>query len=59
MTQIRAGRTGELEALKSQMRVTASDGSDSAAAYRDLGLPLVDGLEAFAAGDHRSAVEHL
>jgi tetratricopeptide (TPR) repeat protein len=59
MTQIRAGRTGELEALKSQMRVTANDGSDSAAAYRDLGLPLVDGLEAFAAGDHRIAVEHL
>ena len=59
MTQIRAGRTAELEALKSQMRVTAMDGSDSAAAYRDLGLPLVAGLEAFAAGDHRSAVEHL
>jgi tetratricopeptide (TPR) repeat protein len=59
MTQIRAGRTGELEALKSQMRVTANDCSDSAAAYRDLGLPLVAGLEAFAAGDHCSAVEHL
>lgn len=57
MTQIRAGRTAELESLKSQMRVTANDGSDSAAAYRDLGLPLVAGLEAFAAGDHRSAVE--
>ena len=59
MTQIRVGRTVELEALKSQMRVTASDGGDSAAAYRDLGLPLVAGLEAFAEGDHRSAVEHL
>lgn len=59
MTQIRAGRTSELEALKSQMRVTASDGGDSSAAYRDLGLPLVAGLEAFAAGDHRDAVEHL
>jgi hypothetical protein len=59
MTQMRAGRTAELEALKSQMRVTAMDGSDSAAAYRDLGLPLVAGLEAFAAGDHSSAVEHL
>ncbi|MGE3703023.1 MAG: tetratricopeptide repeat protein [Hyphomicrobiaceae bacterium] len=59
MTQIRAGRTAELEALKSQMRVTASDGSCSAAAYRDLGLPLVAGLEAFSAGDHCSAVEHL
>ena len=59
MTQIRVGRTVELEALKSQMRVTASDGGNSAAAYRDLGLPLVAGLEAFAEGDHRSAVEHL
>jgi hypothetical protein len=59
MTQIRAGRTTELEALKSQMGVTANDGSDSAMAYRDLGLPLVAGLEAFAAGDYRSALEHL
>jgi tetratricopeptide (TPR) repeat protein len=59
MTQIRAGRTAELEALKSQMRITAVDGSDSAAAYRDLGLPLVAGLEAFAGGNYRSAVEHL
>ena len=59
MTQIRAGRTAELEALKSQMRVTANESSDSSAAYRDLGLPLVAGLEAFTAGDNRSAVEHL
>lgn len=59
MTQIRANRTAELEALKAQMRETANDGSDSAPAYRDLGLPLVAGLEAFAAGDHSSALEHL
>jgi hypothetical protein len=59
MTQIRAGRMAELEVLKTQMRATATDGSDAAAAYRDLGLPLVAGLEAFAASDHRSAVEHL
>jgi tetratricopeptide (TPR) repeat protein len=59
MTQMRAGRTTELEALKSKMRVTANDSSDSAAAYRDLGLPLVAGLEAFVSGDYRAAVENL
>ena len=59
MTQIRAGRTSELDALKAQMRVTAANGTDSSAAYRDLGLPLVAGLEAFGAGNYRAAVEHM
>ena len=41
------------------MRETAADGTELAAIYRDIGLPVVEGLTAFHHGAYAQAVEHL
>ena len=59
MSAIRAGRGADLDALRGAMRRTAASGTEAAAAYRDIGLPAVDGLAAYAAGDFARAAEML
>ena len=59
MATVRADQTAELEALLASMRATALSGAASAADYRDIGLPLVDGLVAFTRGAYADAVAHL
>ncbi|MFM9942784.1 MAG: tetratricopeptide repeat protein [Hyphomicrobiaceae bacterium] len=59
MTAIRAGSGAEVERLLTGMRRTVNEGAESAAIYRDIGLPAVQGLAAFHAGAYADAVEHL
>ncbi len=59
MTALRAGRNAEVERLLTGMRATAAAGTDSSAAYRDIGLPIVHGLAAFDRGQYAQTVEHL
>ena len=59
MTALRAGEGGEVERLLSAMRRTAAEGTESAPIYRDIGLPVVQGLAAFHRRDYAQAVEHL
>lgn len=59
MTALRAGDGAEIERLLAAMRTTASDGTEAAPAYRDIGLPVVQGLAAFTRGAYGNAVEHL
>ncbi len=59
MTAIRAGDGAEVERLLVAMRRTASDATESAAIYRDIGLPAMQGLAAFHDGAYAQAVEHL
>ena len=41
------------------MRETAADGTELGAIYRDIGLPVVEGLLAFQHGAYTQAVKHL
>jgi hypothetical protein len=41
------------------MRETAADGTELGAIYRDIGLPVVEGLTAFHHGAYGQAIEHL
>lgn len=59
MTALRADDGAELERLLAGMRKTAAEGSESSAVYREAGLPIVQGVAAFAKGDYAGAVEHL
>jgi hypothetical protein len=59
MAELRAGYTAVLERRLAVMRRTASDGSESASSYRDIGLPIVQALVAFQHGAYAQAVEHL
>jgi tetratricopeptide (TPR) repeat protein len=59
MALLRAGDMDRLNGLVAAMRQTAEAGAEISALYRDVGLPVVAGLEAFARGDDRPAVEHL
>lgn len=59
MTALGSGRDRELDRLLTAMRQTAADGSEVAASYRDVGLPVVQGLAAFHRGAYADAVEHL
>ncbi len=59
MAELRAGQTAALERRMKAMRETAADGSELAVIYRDIGLPVVEGLAAFNHGAYAKAVEHL
>lgn len=59
MTDLRAGHTTAFERRLQAMRETAANGTELAAIYRDIGLPVVEGLTAFQLGDYAQAVEHL
>jgi hypothetical protein len=41
------------------MRETAADGTQLGAVYRDIGLPVVEGLKAFHQGAYAQAIDHL
>ena len=41
------------------MRETAADGTELGAIYRDIGLPVIEGLTAFHHGAYAQAIEHL
>ncbi len=59
MAEIRTGQDAALEKRVAAMRRTAADGTEAAAIYRDIGLPVVAGLTAFQRGAYDQAVEHL
>ncbi|MEZ5851520.1 MAG: tetratricopeptide repeat protein [Hyphomicrobiaceae bacterium] len=59
MAELKAGRDTAVENRLAAMRRTAADTSESAPAYRDVGLPVVQGLAAYQRGDHARAVDHL
>ncbi len=59
MAAIRAEDGAELGRLVSGMRETAAGNTEVASTYRDIGLPIVDGLAAFASGDYAGTVGHL
>jgi tetratricopeptide (TPR) repeat protein len=59
MAAIRAEDGAELDRLVGGMRATASGGTEVASTYRDIGLPIVDGLAAFARGAYADTVGHL
>lgn len=51
------GRSGALSTLKQAMRTTAGGSGETAAVMREVGLPLVDAVDAFAAGQYAIAVD--
>jgi hypothetical protein len=59
MAELRAGNVAALERRLTAMRKTAADGSELAAIYRDIGLPVVEALAAFHRCAYAQAVEHL
>ena len=59
MSELRAGRIDAFEARLDAMRETAADGSELGAIYRDIGLPVVEGLRAFHDRAYDKAVDHL
>ncbi len=59
MTAIRASDGVELDHVVAGMRETAAGATESAPAYRDIGLPIVEGLVAFDRGAYATSVEHL
>ncbi len=59
MAEIGAGHTAALGQRLAAMQQTAADGTESAVGYRDVGLPVVEGLSAYRQGDYDRAVEHL
>lgn len=59
MADLRAGNTAALDRRLAAMRETAANGSELAPSYRDIGLPVVQGLMAFDRGAYGEAVEHL
>lgn len=59
MTALSADRRAELDRLLAAMHKTAADGTESSPVYRDVGLPVVHGLDAFHRGDYTESVDHL
>jgi tetratricopeptide (TPR) repeat protein len=59
MTAIRSGDGAELDRVVTGMRATAAGGTESAPPYREIGLPIVDGLAAFHRGAYAETVGHL
>jgi tetratricopeptide (TPR) repeat protein len=59
MSELRAGDIGAFERRRRAMRKTAADGTELGAIYRDIGLPVMEGLLAFHSGAYDQAVEHL
>ena len=59
LTLLKAGDDDGFAALRRGMLETASAGTEQSPAWRELGLPVVDGLSAFVKGDYAKAVELL
>ena len=59
LTLLRAGDDEGFVKLRSDMQATASVGTEQSPIWRDIGLPVVDGLSAFTGGDYAQAVGHL
>lgn len=59
MAAIRAGDGRELDRLLSAMRATATGATEASSSYRDIGLPIVEGLIAFDRRDYADATEKL
>jgi tetratricopeptide (TPR) repeat protein len=59
MSELRAGHIAAFERRLKEMRETAADGTQLGVIYRDIGLPVVEGLAAFNRGAYAEAIEHL
>jgi tetratricopeptide (TPR) repeat protein len=59
MAELRAGREARVEERLAAMRATAASDAETAALYRDVGIPIVEGLMAFHRGAYGEAVEDL
>lgn len=59
LTMLRAGDENGFERLRSQMAETASAGTEQSPTWREVGLPVVNGLRDFTLGAYASAVAHL
>lgn len=59
MAALRGGRETAVDDLLTAMRATAADGTEAAPIYRDIGLPAIQGLQAFHRGRYAEAVDHL
>jgi hypothetical protein len=59
MAELRSGQEALAERRLGWMRETASSGVEGASCYREVGIPLVEGLMAFHRGAYQQAVAHL
>ena len=59
MTELRSDNEALAEARLAAMRQTAVGAGEAAAMYREVGVPLVEGLLAFHRGDYAACVERL
>jgi tetratricopeptide (TPR) repeat protein len=59
MAELRSGNEALAERRLATMRQTATNTDESAATYREVGLPLTEGLIAFHKGAYEEAVAHL
>ena len=59
MAELGAGEIGLVERRLGWMRDTASSGAEGASCYREVGIPLIEGLMAFRRGAYQQAVERL
>ena len=59
MTELRSGNENMAEKRMAAMRQTATGSGEAAAMYREVGMPLVEGLFAFHRGNHADCVAHL
>ena len=56
MAELRSGQEALAERRLGWMRETASSGAEGASCYREVGIPLVEGLMAFQRGAYEQAV---
>ena len=56
MAELRSGQEALAERRLGWMRETASSGAEGASCYREVGIPLVEGLMAFHRGAYEQAV---
>ncbi len=59
MAELGVGDHAAIESRLATMRATAADNDERAVIYRDIGLPVVQGLAAFRRGAYAEAVDHL
>jgi tetratricopeptide (TPR) repeat protein len=59
LTMLRAGDDDGFTQLRNRMLETAAAGTEQSPTWRDIGLPVVDGLCAFTRGAYDRAVDHL
>ena len=59
MAAIRAGDGAELDRILTGIRATIAEGGEAASSYRDIGLPIVEGLIAFDRRAYAEATEKL